>query len=101
MANVPKLALQVSPPECSVSTVTPSLASTGVPVPRRRFQRGSLVVKPGRWYGVYRADDKQWDGTYQREKCCQGLRVVGALSQRTASTQFHQYWNQANEAATK
>jgi len=101
MANVPKLALQVSPPECSVSTVTPSLASTGVPVPRRRFQRGSLVVKSGRWYGVYRADAKQWDGTYQREQCWQRLGLVSEQSERSAWKQFQPYLDKENEAAKK
>jgi len=49
------------------AAVTPSTVSTGVPVPRRRFQRGSLAERSGRWYGVFRADVLQADGTFKRE----------------------------------
>jgi integrase len=70
-------------------------------VPRRRFQRGSLVVKSGRWYGVYRADAKQSDGTYQREQCWQRLGLVSEQSERSAWKLFQPYLDKENEAAKK
>ena len=70
-------------------------------MPRRRFQRGSLVVKSGRWYGVYRADAKQSDGTYQREQCWQRLGLVSEQSERSAWKLFQPYLDKENEAAKK
>src|SRR5690242_3588913 len=65
--------------------VTPSPMSTGAnPVPRRRFQRGSLVEKSGRWYGVYRLDVLQPEGTFRREQSWQPLGLVSEQSQRAA-----------------
>jgi hypothetical protein len=70
-------ALSIHPRDCQFhlpsmlhsAPVTPSPVSTGVSVPRRRFQRGSLVEKSGRWYGVYRSDVLKADGTFKREQC--------------------------------
>jgi integrase len=81
-------------------TVTPSAVSTG-PVPRRRFQRGSLVEKSGRWYGVYRADVLQADGTFKREQCWQSLGLISEQSERAAWRQFQPYLGKVNEAAKK
>jgi len=76
--------------------------STGAnPVPRRRFQRGSLVEKSGRWYGVYRDDVLQTDGTFKREQCWQPLGPVSEQSERAAWKQFQPYLDRVNEAATK
>ena len=76
--------------------------STGAnPVPRRRFQRGSLVEKSGRWYGVYRVDVLQADGTFNREPRWQPLGLVNEQSQRAAWRQFQPYLDRVNEAATK
>jgi hypothetical protein len=83
------------------SAVTPSAVSTGVPVPRRRFQRGSLVEKSGRWYGVYRADVLQADGTFKREQCWQPLGLVSEQSERAAWRQLQPYLDKVNEAAKK
>jgi len=83
------------------TAVTPSAVSTGVPVPRRRFQRGSLVEKSGRWYGVYRADVLQADGTFKREQCWQPLGLVSEQSERAAWRQLQPYLDKVNDAASK
>jgi site-specific recombinase XerD len=88
--------------EVTSHAVTPSPMSTGAnPVPRRRFQRGSLVEKSGRWYGVYRVDVLQADGTFNREQRWQPLGLVNEQSQRAAWRQFQPYLDRVNEAATK
>jgi len=81
--------------------VTPSPSSMGAPVPRRRFQLGSLVQKSGRWYGVYRADVRQSDGTSRREQCWQPLGLVSEQSERSARKQFQPYLDTVNDAALK
>lgn len=94
-------AVQLAPVVDS-ATVTPSLASTGEnPVPRRRFQRGSLVEKSDRWYGVYRVDVLQADGTFKREQCWQSLGLVSEQSERAAWRQFQPYLDRVNDAALK
>jgi len=93
-------AVQLAPVVDSAA-VTPSPASTGVPVPRRRFQRGSLVEKSGRWYGVYRVDVLQTDGTFEREQCWQLLGLVSEQSKRAAWRQFQPYLDRVNDAALK
>jgi integrase len=70
-------------------------------VPRRRFQRGSLVQKSGRWYGVYRSDVRQEDGTVKREQCWQPLGLVNQQSERSAWKQFQPYLDLVNDAAKK
>lgn len=70
-------------------------------MPRRRFQRGSLVEKSGRWYGVYRKDVLQSDGTFKREQCWQPLGLVGKQSERAAWKQFQPFLNVVNDAARK
>jgi integrase len=70
-------------------------------VPRRRFQRGSMVEKSGRWYGVYRADVLQVDGTFKREQCWQPLGLVSEQSERAAWRQFQPYLDRVNDAAIK
>src|SRR6267143_5584762 len=88
--------------EVTSHPVTPSPMSTGAnPVPRRRFQRGSLVEKSDRWYGVYRVDVLQADGTFKREQCWQSLGLVGEQSERAAWRQFQPYLDQVNDAALK
>jgi integrase len=85
----------------SLAPVTRLSVSTGVPVPRRRFQRGSLVVKSGRWYGVYRVDVLQTNGTFRREQRWQPLGLVCEQSERAAWKAFQPYLDQVNIAATK
>src|SRR6266481_3101201 len=88
--------------EVTSHAVTPSPVSTGArPVPRRRFQRGSLVEKSGRWYAVYRADVLQADGKFNREQRWQPLGLASEQSQRAAWRQFQPYLDRVNEAATK
>src|SRR5579859_3002608 len=81
--------------------VTPSPVSTGVPVPRRRFQRGSLVKKSERWYGIYRVDVLKTDGTFKRQQCWQPLGLVSEQSERAAWKQFQPYLERVNDAAIK
>ena len=81
------------------ASVTPSAVSMGVPVPRRRFQRGSLVEKSRRWYGVYRKDVLQNDGTFKREQCWQPLGLISKQSERAAWKQFQPFLDGVNEAA--
>jgi integrase len=82
-----------------LTPVTPSPASTGVLVPRRRFQRGSLVEKSDRWYGVYRADALQSDGTFKREQRWQPLGLVSEQSERAAWKTFQPYLDRVNDSA--
>ena len=70
-------------------------------MPRRRFQRGSLVEKSGRRYGVYRIDVLQTDGTFEREQCWQPLGLVSEQSERAAWKQFQPYLDRVNDAALK
>jgi integrase len=70
-------------------------------VPRRRFQRGSLVEKSGRWYGVYRKDVLQADGTFKREQCWQPFGLTSEQSQRNAWKQFQPYLDSVNDSASK
>ena len=70
-------------------------------MPRRRFQRGSLVEKSGRWYGVYRKDVPRSDGTFKREQCWQPLGLVGKQSERAAWKQFQTFLDVVNDAAKK
>lgn len=82
--------------------VTPSSMSTGgSTVPRRRFQRGSLVEKSGRWYGVYRVDVLQVDGTFRRKQCWQPLGLRKEKSEPAAWRQFQPYLDRVNDAALK
>lgn len=81
--------------------VTPSAVSTGAPVPRRRFQRGSLVEKSGRWYGVYREDVLQADGTFRREQRWEPIGLVCGQSKRAAWKQFQPFLDKVNCAAVK
>src|SRR5260370_20131982 len=101
MATAPQLASA----SCLVihsRPVTPSPVSTGAnPVARRRYPTGSLVEKSGRWYGVYRKDVLQSDGTFKREQCWQPLGLVSKQSERAAWKQFQPFLDLVNEAAKK
>jgi integrase len=59
------------------------------------------VEKSGRWYGVYRADALQSDGTFKREQCWRPLGLVSEQSERSAWKQFQPYLDQENDAAKK
>jgi integrase len=101
MAVPPQFALSDADAAGKLAPVTPSPASTGAPVPRRRFQLGSLVQKSGRWYGVYRSDARQSDGTSKREQCWQPLGLVNQQSERSARKQFQPFLDTVNDAALK
>jgi integrase len=59
------------------------------------------VEKSGRWYGVYRADALQSDGTSKREQCWQPLGLVSEQSERSAWKQFQPYLDKENDAVKK
>jgi integrase len=59
------------------------------------------VEKSGRWYGVYRTDVLQFNGTFKREQCWQPLGQVNEQSERSAWKQFQPYLNLENDAAKK
>jgi integrase len=101
MAVAAQFALSAADAAGKLASVTPSPASTGATVPRRRFQLGSLVQKSGRWYGVYRTDVRQSDGTYKREQCWQPFGLVSEQSERSARKQFQPYLDTVNDAALK
>lgn len=70
-------------------------------MPRRRFQRGTLVEKSDRWYGVYRVDVLQENGTFRREQRWQPLGLVAEQSKRAAWRQFQPYLDRVNDAVHK
>lgn len=65
-------------------------------MPRRRFQRGGLEVRSGRWYGLYRKDV---DG--KRLKVWQPLGLVKEQSERAAWKEFQPYLDAVNNAVVK
>ena len=70
-------------------------------VPARRFQKGCLVVKSDRRYGVYREDVLQADGTFARKVRWVPLGLLTEQSERNAWRQFQPYLDRVNEAAKK
>jgi hypothetical protein len=81
------------------TAVTPDSVSTkGNIVPRRRFQKGSIVVKSERYYGVFREDILQSDGTFARKLRWVSLGLVKDLSDRAAWKQFQPCLNRVNDA---
>lgn len=70
-------------------------------MPRRRFQKGGLVQKSGRWYGIYREDVLQKDGTFKRKKSWLSLGLVSEQSERAAWKQFQPYLDKVNAATIK
>ena len=86
--------------EVTSPAVTPPSVSTGAnPVPRRRFQKGSLAVKSGRRYGVFRVDILQPNGTFARKLRWEPLGLVTEQSERAAWKQFQPFLDATNEAA--
>jgi integrase len=67
MAAAPKLALHTLPPECTVSPGTiESSTLKGGSMARRRHQCGCVILKGQVWYGKYRDDVVEQDGTVTR-----------------------------------
>ena len=82
--------------------VTPSSVSTGgSTVPRRRFQKGTMIIRGKRQVrcGVYREDVLQSNGTFKRIQRRVVLGSVSGLSERAAWKQFQPYLNRVNDAA--
>jgi integrase len=70
-------------------------------VPRRRFQKGSLIVrgKTPMHYGIYREDVLQSDGTFKRAQRWVPLGLVSEISVRVAWKMFQPYLNRVNQAS--
>jgi integrase len=70
-------------------------------VARRRFQKKGCIIKRGktlRYYGTYREDVLQSDGTFKRLRRCVLLGLVKDLSKRAAQKAFQPYLDRVNEA---
>lgn len=91
-------------PAIQSTPVTPSTVSTGgKTVPRRRFQKGTLIVrgkKPVRC-GVFREDVLQADGTFVRVQRTVALGPVSSLSERAAWKLFQPYLDRVNSESVK
>ena len=59
------------------------------------------MEKSGRWYGVYRKDELQSDGTSKREQRWEPLGLVSEQSKRSAWQEFQPYLDKENAAAKK
>jgi integrase len=84
-----------------VSAATPLPVQAGRVALRRRFQKGTLIVRgkvPVRC-GVYREDVLQADGTFKRLQRCAVLGPVNSLSERAAWKAFQPYLDRVNAAA--
>src|SRR3984893_3171137 len=91
-------------PEASsakVSAATPFPTQAGAIVPRRRFQKGNIIIrgKTARRYGMYREDVLQANGTFKRVRRCVLLGPVSIMSERAAWKSFQPYLDRVNVAA--
>src|SRR6266851_9805445 len=84
-----------------VATATPSPIQAGAIVPRRRFQKGNIIIrgKTPQRYGMYREDVLQSGGTFKRVRRCVLLGPVSSLSERAAWKRFQPYLDRVNAAA--
>jgi len=84
-----------------VSAATPSQTQAGAIVPRRRFQKGNIIIrgKTPRRYGMYREDVLQSNGTFKRVRRCVLLGPVSSMSDRAAWKSFQPYLDRVNAAA--
>jgi len=85
----------------TVSATTPLPVQAGRVALRRRFQKGTLIVRgkiPVRC-GVYRDDVLQPNGTFKRVQRCVILGPVSSLSERAAWKRFQPYLDTVNAAA--
>ena len=87
-----------------VLPATPSSSKAGGIVPRRRFQKGRMVVRgvrnPQRC-GIYREDVASSDGTIKRIRRTVRLGPVAELSERAAWARFQQYLDRVNSETQK
>jgi integrase len=85
----------------TVSPATPLPVQAGSVALRRRFQKGTLIVRgkvPVRC-GIYREDVLQANGTFKRVQRCAVLGPVSSLSERAAWKMFQPYLDRVNAAA--
>jgi integrase len=86
-------------PQGTVSLATPSSLRAGGIVPRRRFQKGRLVIRgvrePQRC-GIYREDVLLPNGTTRRMRRTVRLGLVSKLSERAAWAKFQPYLDRVN-----
>ena len=84
-----------------VSAATPFPTQAGAIVPRRRFQKGNIIIrgKTPRRYGMYREDALQANGTFKRVRRCVLLGPVNSMSERAAWKSFQPYLDRVNVAA--
>jgi len=84
-----------------VSAATPSPIQAGAIVPRRRFQKGNIIIrgKTPRRYGMYREGVLQATGTFKRVRRCVLLGPVSSMSDRAAWKSFQPYLDRVNAAA--
>jgi hypothetical protein len=90
-----------TPSDAIVAPATPSSIQARSFVPRRRFQKGNIIIRgkmPTR-YGMYREDVLQSDGTFKRVRRCVVLGPVSRLSERSARKMFQPYLDRVNAAA--
>src|SRR5882757_10418665 len=83
-----------------VATATPSPIQAGAIVSRRRFQRGTIIIrgKTPRRYGMYREDVLLLNGTFKRVRRCVLLGPVSSISERAAWKVFQPYLDRVNTA---
>ena len=84
-----------------VAPATPSPIQAGAIVPRRRFQKGNIIIrgKTSQRYGMYREDVLLSNGTFKRVRRCVLLGPVSSLSERAAWKRFQPYLDRVNAAA--
>jgi integrase len=89
------------PSGAKVAAATPSPTQAGAIVPRRRFQKGNIIIrgKTPRRYGMYREDVLQANGTFKRVRRCVLLGPVSSMSKRAAWKSFQPYLDRVNVAA--
>ena len=95
------VSLALEPADAKVSAATPLPVQAGRVALRRRFQKGTLIIrgkKPTRC-GVYREDVLQPNGTFKRVQRCVVLGPVGSLSERAAWKLFQPYLDRVNAEA--
>src|SRR6266849_6900708 len=86
--------------DAMVAAATPLPVQAGRAALRRRFQKGTLIIrgkKPTRC-GVYREDVLQPNGTFKRVQRCVVLGPVSSLSERAAWKLFQPYLDRVNAA---
>jgi len=85
----------------TVSAATPLPVQAGRVALRRRFQKGTMIVRgkiPVRC-GVYREDVLLANGTFKRVQRCVVLGPVSSLSERAAWKRFQPYLDRVNNVA--